>query len=119
MFLLLTSAVLAASFTWIGASGDTWRAWQTTTNWISACVTCYPDDSSDNATITVGANGNNIELQQSETIGQFIVKGGPSSIGFRSEGSETNTLTVDRGEFDATNEDLFVTFKAGFKVTTN
>ncbi|MCC7291513.1 MAG: hypothetical protein IT449_05565 [Phycisphaerales bacterium] len=58
-------------------------------------------------------------MQQSETIGKFTVKGGPNSIAFRSEGSETNTLTTDYGAFDATPDDLFVTFKAGFKVTTN
>ncbi|GMU36472.1 MAG: hypothetical protein KJ057_07375 [Phycisphaerae bacterium] len=100
-------SAIAANFTWIGAPGGTWRPWQTTANWFSAaCFLCYPDDPSDNATITADYEGVNVELQQNESIGKLTINtdtnGGGDVLAFRSQASETNVLTVEGGDFQLT-----------------
>ncbi|GMU38648.1 MAG: hypothetical protein KJ057_16580 [Phycisphaerae bacterium] len=53
-FVLLSGALLGASFTWTGNGGD--DAWSTTANWFSAgCAFCFPDDTGDDALIPSGS----------------------------------------------------------------
>ncbi|GIK16372.1 MAG: hypothetical protein BroJett003_13360 [Planctomycetota bacterium] len=64
-----------------------------------------------------------MELQDSESIGKLTINtdtdGGGDVLAFRSQASETNVLTVEGGEVTATNDDVAVTFKAGFRPQTD